>query len=176
MININLEDLKINIYNLKKLIREYEIIKLNLFNQLKNSCISWQDNNSLKFEDALVSEKNETELLIDNIKLQTNIFMKLYNSYSKIGNLIKINLNNKQEILYLVNDLILKVKYIEKQVNGIDSNMVYNLKFKLKNIKNNLYLLKKFIKNLYKRIEEIEYNLGVDLDKLEKIKINMFEV
>lgn len=176
MIDINLETLKTNIYDLEKLINEYEIIKLNLFNQLKNSCISWQDNNSLKFEDILVSEKIETELVIDNIKLQSNIFMKLYNNYSKIGNLINVNLNNKQKILYLVNDLILKVKYIEKQINSINNNVISNLKLKLKNIKNNLYLLKKFIKKLYKRIEEIEYSLNVDLGKLEKVKINTIEV
>ena len=53
MIEVNVIDLKKEIDEITKYINEYEEIQLNLFNQLKESTINWQDGYSKQFESKI---------------------------------------------------------------------------------------------------------------------------
>ena len=94
--NINLKN-DINLLN--KLIAEYEEVKLNLFNELKDSCINWQDGNSVDFENKIYLEKVESDNILRTLTDKRDILNFIYDKYSDLGKKIKCDLNNRSALL-----------------------------------------------------------------------------
>lgn len=182
MINVDIENLKNDVYNLKKLIDEYEDIKMNLFYQLKESTTNWQDGNSIKFSDKIYLEKNETDLLLQSLKEKSDIFNYIHNKYSEFGKKILCNLNEKNTLINSINNCYNQAVSIVNEFNYIDRSFYYdemysiqNQKNKIITVKNKLAEIKNEVLNLYKKIEEIENEVSIKIKRLEEIKINNFD-
>lgn len=176
MINVNVMELKTKLDNLKRLIEEYENIEINLFNQLKNSSISWEDANSIRFQDAIVEEKKESNEYVNNLKETINIFNEIYNSYINIGKKVKVNLNEKRNVLNSIENIKNKINNINKKINQINVNEVSEIRYKIKSVYDNINSLKEIYVSLYKKLENIESSIKNKLNKLENIKIKNLEV
>ena len=125
MLEINTSDLKCDINNLNSLIDEYEEIQLNLFNQLKDSCINWQDGNSLKFDNNIYLERKEAELILQTLKDKRDVFNFIYSKYSEIGKKISCNLNNKNKLLQAINNCESRFNSIINEFRKIDNSFYY---------------------------------------------------
>jgi len=181
VIEINLYDLQNDIISLQSLISEYESIILNLFNMLKDSCINWQDGNSLNFEDNIYLDKNEIGLYLDSIKDKKELLSYIYEKYITIGSKVKCNLDKKSLILNKINTCYNIANSIVNEFNKIDKGFYYqeqrnieNQKNKIIKVRNKLNDLKTSVTNLYKKLEGIEESVENKIKSLEEIKINDF--
>ena len=69
MIEVNVTNLKSNVRNLDKRIKSLEEIKLNMFNQLEDSCVNWHDGHSLIFNSSINLDSTEAENIIDTLNM-----------------------------------------------------------------------------------------------------------
>lgn len=182
MIEININEIKNNINSLQTLIEQYEEIKLNIFNNLKDVCINWQDGNSLVFDNKIFLEKQETELLIETIKAKKEVFNFIYEKYSDIGRKIRCNLNNKTTLLNTIDNCYNQAINILNEFNKIDRSFYYtelnsiqNQKEKIITVKNKISIIKTKTSKLYSKIEIIEEEVKKKIKELEEIKINSFD-
>ena len=180
MIDIDLTKLKNEIDKVKVIIDEYEEIQQNIFNQLKDSCINWQDGNSLVFEEKTYHEKQESELLLLSLKNKKEIYDFIYNSYSEIGKKIKCNLESKKNVLSSIENCISKTSIILNDFNKIDTSFYYyekndicKQKNCIKNIHRSLTNIKNSISKMY--AEKIEKEILIKIQELDNIKVNDFD-
>lgn len=182
MIEINIMDLKKEIDEVNKYISEYEEVQLNLFNQLKESTINWQDEFSRQFESKIYLDKKETYILLCQLKDKNEVYNYAYNQYKEIGKKISCNLNNKNTIITTIDNCILQANSIINQFNAIDNSFYYweyqtieDCKNKVINVKNKLRNVLSNIRNIYQKIENIEIEVNAKIKELEEIKIHDFD-
>ena len=176
MINVDIIELKTKLDNLEKLISDYDNIEMNLFNHLKNSFISWEDTNSLRFQNAILSDKKENIEFKKNLRESITIFKKIYKYYISIGKKININLNDKSNIMNLLENILSKTKNIERKINQINASEVSEIRYKIKRVNDNINMLKDSYRSLYQKLENIEFTIKNNINKLETVKINDLEV
>ena len=182
IIDVDMGELSNNIMGLTALIDEYENIKLNLFNQLKDSCINWQDGNSVKFDNEIYLEKQESDLFLQALKSKKEIFELVYTKYHEFGNKIKCNLNNKNSLLGQIDDCYNKAQNIINSFNYIDRSFYYSEIYSISlqkdvivGVRNKLSTIKTQVVNLFNKIENIEKEVKNKINALEAIKINDFD-
>lgn len=182
MLEVNNLELKNKIDALNTLISEYEEIQLNIFNQLKDVCINWQDGNSIEFDNKIYLEKEESDLILQALNDKRDILNFIYNKYSDIGKKIKCNLNNKNTLIHSINNCQSQINNILNEFNKIDNSFYYseyqsiiNQKNKIISVKNKMSEVKNSVTKNYDRIEEIENDVKEKINNLLEIKINDFD-
>lgn len=171
---IDTSKLKNSISSLEALIDEYEDIKLNLFNQLKNSVINWQDGNSIQFDNAMYLEKQETEIFYESLLKKKELFQTIYDKYSEIGKKISCKLGNKNALLRTVDYCINYANYAINEFNYIDTGFSYgelasimDQKRKIEQIKNELSDLRSQLSDIFNKIEAIEIEIRAKVRELD---------
>lgn len=182
MIDVNVSNLKDDIANLEILIQEYEEIKLNLFNRLKDSTIDWVDSKSVKFSDAIYLDKQETEVFIQSLKDKKDMFKFIYEKYIKLGKQIKCNLDGQKTIIGNIDDCIGQIDSIIEEFDKIKivkdervQSMINYEKNRARKVREYLKSLKKDIIKIFGEIEEIEKSINVKISSLEVVRINEFD-
>ena len=182
MLLVNLTELNNEINKLDNLINEYEEIQLNIFHQLKDASINWNDGNSLIFNEKINDDKKESELFLIYIKEKKELFDFIYTNYSQIGKKIICNLDKKDSILSLVDSCISQVQTILNEFNQIDisfdyyeQNSILQQKQKMIDLEKTIENIKYNIKTTYTKIEKIEKVVQKKIQKLEKIDIKEFD-
>ena len=120
MLEIDLKEINKYILSLNNLIKECEEVELNIFKELDNSTTNWQDNKSLLLADNIISDKEETFFFIEKIKERQDILEYIYNSYLKIGNKIKCDINRKTKIINILNNILNEVDVSLKELGRIN--------------------------------------------------------
>mgnify|MGYP004682564103 CR=1 FL=1 len=182
MIEINSVELKKEIEVLNNLINSYEETQLNLFNQLKDATINWQDGNSVEFENKIYLEKQEADLVLQSLNDKRDILIFIYDKYSDLGKKVRCNLNNKATIIHALENCYNQANSIINEFNKIDRSFYYSeinkidvVKQKVLNTKIKLDNTKSIVSKIYNQIEEIEKEIKNKIVELEEIKINEFE-
>lgn len=182
MLEINSANLKNDIDVLNKLISEYEEIQLNLFNELKDSCINWQDGNSIEFENKIYLEKVEADNILRTLNDKKEVLNFIYDKYSDLGKKIKCNLNNRSTLLHSIENCQSQTNSIINEFYKIDNSFYYweqqnisKQRDKIIKVKNELSEVKNSITKMFDKIEEIEKEIKEKIKGLEEIKINSFD-
>lgn len=182
MIEINSVELKNEIEILNNLINNYEEIQLNLFNQLKDATINWQDGNSVEFENKIYLEKQEADLILQSLNDKKDILSFIYDKYSDLGKKVRCNLNNRTTVIHSLDNCYNQANSLINEFNKIDRSFYYselnkidNVKQKVVNAKNKLDTTRTAVSKIYNQIEEIEKEIKNKISELEEIKINSFE-
>lgn len=179
MVDVDTIELKNYIDSLNSLIEEYEEIKLNLFNQLNNSFMNWQDGNSLVFESKIFEEKQEASLILTSLKNKKDVFSLIYNKYVEIGKQIKCNLDNKESLIRNIDGVINETNSVINSFNGVDMGYfggdIMAAKNKIVAAKGKLIEVKDSVSKMYNRIEEMERLINNKIKELEVVKINSFD-
>lgn len=172
---IDLKDLKLKINSLDKTINEYESDTLNLYNQLLSTSIYWKDKNSLKFNERVSLEKKQANIKLLELKSVEETLKYLISKYENIGQKIKFDLKGKEKINKLLDDYILQLEKILEQYNQLDLTNFNELSVKLTNqevvikeLKNDMKIIKDNINEKFNKLEEIEIQVA---QRLNKIKI-----
>lgn len=177
--DIDIEKLKGDVRELGNLIEDYEGIYYNLYNELSNCSIFWNDNNSILFFDNVGSEKIAVSETITEFRQIMEIYNYLINKYSEFGNKIKIDTKQKNDILKKIDNYIDDIDDILNSFNNLSfrfdrtiSDNIYRDIDKLKDIINILYNLKSKIKKHFDSFEEIEREVSL---KISKINVDIFK-
>lgn len=180
MLKINCTEVKSQIDSLTALFQELDEIELNIFNQLKDACINWQDGYSTAFDEKVYLDKEESDLLLQFLLDKKDVLNFLYDKYSDIGKEIKCNLNSRDVLVNLISNCENQLNSILKEFEKIDTSYseLYSInkqKSKLLTVKSELSEIKGVVIKTYDRIEKIEEEVKMKLDNLSGIKINDFE-
>ncbi|MEE3342498.1 MAG: hypothetical protein VZS44_00195 [Bacilli bacterium] len=182
MLKIDCDELRTEIDALNGYLNSYEEILLNLFNQLKDATINWQDGKSIDFENKIYLEKKESDLFFQSLNEKKDILKFIYDKYSDLGKKITCDLNNKNSVLGAIDNCYNQAKSVINEFNKIDDSFYYdelsrirNTKQKIVDQKNKLGNVKKDVSSLYSQIEEIEKEVKSKISDLEEIKINSFD-
>lgn len=169
-----------NYYNkIKKINEDYEINYLNFYNELNYALKNWQDNNSKKFNEQIIIEKNDYKKIILSLKqLESNIKL-IYEKYETIGNQINYIKENKQLLYSSFEQYLSKINDTINYINSLDLSFCTNLKSSildlqnnLANCKNKIETIKNIIKNIINNIEQKESEISRLLSKNEYLTIN----
>ena len=180
MVEVNIPDLKNVIDSLKSIINEYEEVELNLFNQLKDSCVNnWQDGNSAEFEDNMYLEKQEADMILESLKNKKDVYDFIHNRYSEIGRKIRINLNGKSRVISTIDRAYNSARNVISLFGSVDTGYRFGgeilaQKSKIQKVANQLSTLKMEVQTLYSRVEEIENEIRNKINSLDVLKINGF--
>ena len=182
MLEINSVNLKNDIDVLNKLISEYEEIQLNLFNELKDSCINWQDGNSIEFENKIYLEKVEADNVLRILNEKKEVLNFIYDKYSDLGKKIKCDLNNRSTLLNFVETCQNQTNSIINEFYKIDNSFYYREQQKISKqrnkiikVKTELLEIKNSITKMFDKIDAIEKEVKEKIKELEEIKINSFD-
>lgn len=182
MIDVNVGNLKENIDKLQSIIDEYENTQLNIFNQLKESTINWQDGNSIKFENSIYLEKKESNLFLQSLQNKKDIYDYIFKKYGEIGNKIECYLNNKNSLLNVIDICYNETVNILTEFDKINTDFYYKeqdaiflQKQKIKEVREELKTIKSLTSQLFVKIENIEKSIKDKIVTLNEIKINTFD-
>lgn len=182
MIKVDVIELQKYVIELQNLIEELELIQLNLFNQVKEGTMNWQDGHSIRFNDGIYNEKKEANMFLSSLKNKVDIYNYICDKYSEIGKKIFCSLNNKDQLLNVIDSCYNETIKILNEYEEIDISFFYNekkliflQKNKLLQVKNDLTDIKTHIINIFKQIENIEKEIKIKIELLDKIKLNSFE-
>lgn len=182
MIDVNVGNLKENIDKLQSIIDKYENTQLNIFNQLKESTVNWQDGNSIKFENSIYLEKKESNLFLQSLQNKKDIYDYICKKYGEIGNKIECYLNNKSSLLNAIDICYNETVNILNEFDKINTDFYYKeqdaiflQKQKIKEVREELKTVKSLTSQLFIKIENIEKNIKEKIVTLNEIKINAFD-
>lgn len=182
MVEVDCLGLKADIDSLADLLDDYEIIKLNLFNQLKDACINWQDGNSIEFDDRVYLDKQEIDKFIGAQRSKKEILDYLYYKYSEIGNVVKCDLEGKENLYNKIDLLYNEASSIIREFDKVDRSFYYSEwqliqreRSRMVEVKNKLSSIKQSVKIMFDKIEAIENEVNDKIKGLESIKISAFD-
>lgn len=170
--------------SLKKTIDDYEAVDSIFFSTLKESSSFWHDNISIDFFLEVESERFANKRAVSLLKNKYNILLYIKNNYITIGKKIRCDLSYKETIINYLNKIINKISYclnIYNSMNysfctGYEKERIYYEKNKLLEVYNDILLVKKRVTDTYKKIEEIEGEVGRRLSKIDGIIIRDFPI
>ncbi len=181
MIEVDTANLKTALTTLETLINEYEEIELNLFNQLNQVGIDWQDGNATIFADKIYLDKKESDLYVQSLKAKKDVTAYVYERYSSLGKKIRCNLNSRTTVLRALEECQNRAISLARSFENIDINVlmtekdiVESQRKKINKVAATLTEIKKDTSKMYDQIETIEKNVEAKIRDLEKIKINDF--
>ena len=170
MIEVNVSNLKTNVKELEKSIKTLEEIKLNMFNQLEDSCVNWHDGHSLVFNGKMLDDSHEADKILLNLKQKRDLYDYITIKYGEIGSIIKCNFESEENLNSKITECINSDDEVLQELTNIhfDVYPTINQLFKSKETINNF---KTSIKNILIQIRENEQSIGKKIDELDLIKI-----
>ena len=179
MLKINVNNLKIEIEKINKLLDEYENIFLNLYNELSSSSLFWNDKESKLFFENINIEKIKINNMLVELHEISNVYKSIIRKYEQIGNNIEIIFQSKEIILSKINKYLDKLYTIIEKYHELDlefcpkeAYIIYNQLDELIKIGNDIISLKKKIQDKYNDVLEFERKIKLDISsiKIEYIK------
>lgn len=180
MIQIDTINLRNEINTLNSYIDECEEIQLNLFNQLKDSCINWQDGYSQKFDSKMYLEKQKSNEMIQNLKDKVAVYDFVCDEYSSIGKVISCNLDGKNKITEQIDKCRLLIGSVGRKYYDIDFWGAAGYDFeteatRLLDLKEKLLSMKNSTHSTFYKIDKIEKQAKLKIDQLDKFNLDDFE-
>ena len=180
---INTNDLQKELQRLNQLITDWETCQLNLYRHLDKATSNWQDADSIKFSEQIVTEKNNTEKVLDQVKDLKSLYQYLYNNYSKLGQKIYCDTEARRNLTTQIDNYYDNLKKIYHQFDDIDMSFSYKEKSDIIDIKNKLERqlkkleeLKRNVLSFLDKVEEIEREVSVRISRFQDILISDFDM
>ncbi len=167
------------INNFKELINKYELDFLNMYKELESSALYWKDNYSYIFFKDVREKKQKIRINIEELQKLNELYQYITESYSKLGEKIKANTDNKGKLMIQFDNYINKLNEIINLYDQLDINYslieaqkIISQKKKLIENKILAIQLKQKIKNLLLEIENYEREISI---KISKINIEIIQ-
>ncbi len=179
--------IEVRVKELETIVNKYNCIldqinenNTNLFGCFTDISKYWNDDRKINLYTSYKLEKNRIIKLTDNIKEVKEVYEYLYNAYSTFGEVIKCNLDSKDNIIYKLDKIINQIQNLIYQYDNLgdissyyNSHKIYTQKSKLLDILDTYKTIKSKITADYDSIKEIETEAQ---DKLNKISIETFNL
>lgn len=176
---VNIQQIKKDLNDFKKLIDEYEDNFLNMYKELENATLYWKDNYSKIIFKDIREKKQKIKTNIEELNDLKGVYQYILESYSKLGEKIIANTNNKGKVISKFDDYINKIDNIIALYNHLDLKSFSNelqiiLLQKEKLVKNKKIViqLKQNMQQILSDIEEYEKEVSL---KVFKINIEIIQ-
>lgn len=176
---IDVKDLKQEATKRTQIIKEYEGIYLNLYNQLIDVTNYWEDKQALQFKEKIEKDKQNIKQFIEEVKTLEETYQFIIEKYEALGQEIKINLAEKNAIINRFNTCQTKITNIINKYNSLNLSfcppekaMIQKEKNILYNDKKNIEQVKEKIITYFNNIENIEKEITSKIAKIEISIIN----
>lgn len=160
---IQVSRIKEELNELNKLIENYQLNYLNLYNIVNDMSHYWQDHYSNLFFKDIEVRKLEIDNTVSEINNIKNLYNYLIYKYENIGNNIKFNLSNKESIYNKIDNCLNQYQSIINSYNSLDLsfcgsevNSIGSQISRITNAKNILSNYKEELRNIINYIEETE--------------------
>lgn len=181
IVDINIKQLGSLSTELRSLLNECDEAELNIFNQLKDACINWQDGNSVVFDEKIKDEKKQTQDFFAALEKNHDLFISIYNEYKSIGNKLYANLEKKEAVLKAIDNCIDNANAVIADFDGAERSFYYpeitsinSQRDAIIKVRDNLKTFRKKIEDLYKDVSKAEERIKTKIAKLEDPKIGLF--
>lgn len=181
MISVNVVEIEKDLIRLNKLLNEYETTYQTLFNELNSSSFFWKDGYSEKFMQVLPKERAKITSNYANMVDLRNIYSYIMEQYGSIGDKIAINEDYRGNILEKFNKLISELSSIISQYNHLNTSfcptertIINSEKSRWTKVYNQLNAEKEIIKELFDKIEKIEFQIITKLSKITENNVEDF--
>ena len=174
---INVLKLGERINDIDLLINDYEVLYLNLYNELNSIDANWRDTRSVMFNKRISKEKLAVKNYIDEMNEVKNIYRYIIDSYGELGKKVYYKEKSGENIIKSINRDIEKIDKIVNMYSSLDISFLGEEKeiiekeiVTIENIRKRAVKLKDLYMDLIDRIEEIE---NVLVNKISKIKVDV---
>ncbi len=184
MININTDYLKNHLDKAINYVKKYEVIVDNISYQLNQCKENWIDIKSDKLNDILIIDKRESDLFLQSLKKDLNVYNKIYNEISPLGKKIAVDIDKENEIIGKIENEINSINEIKVLIRSLNNTIYYNNNYdsfinimnKLNNDKQQLENSKNIILNIINKIRVLNQYIDSYHNKKEILVISDIEV
>ena len=172
--NVNTNRLKDNIDKFNIELNNYNNTELNYYNELNNSSSYGNSTMIRKYYSNVNKERILIDDFIEELNELKNIYDYIYTSYSNIGNNIEFDLNNDTLLFNKINIINNKINNIKRSINFISlstypeiTREINNIILRLNDMQKNLNIIENHYKSTINKINEIEKQTKIRLNKLD---------
>ena len=126
-VKVNATELLDSIERLDDLINSFEDIELSLNSKVLSLKDIWNDGNTLSFYESVEKEKQDFNILIQDLRKFKNIYNYVYRIISKYGNKIQVDFNHSNTTLSKYNSCNQKLYTIDNLYNNLDLRRCYEV-------------------------------------------------
>ena len=171
---VHVDKVRVELDKYNNLINKYENAYLNLYHELRNASIYWNDGNSINYFDNIDLEKNKISNGILELKSVRDIYFFIAESYEKIGNRIFFDLKYQDVIINKFNMYINKLNKIINLYKNLDLSfcaeeaiLLCSELDKLDHMKVSVVAVKEKVRSIFVQIEEIEKEVRLRISKID---------
>ncbi len=182
MVSVDVEKLNKISGEVNSHIDTYEETLINLFSKLKDATNDWHDPVSLQFDEAMITENNDSQNFLSELKLREGIISYTADLYNNLGKKINCNFEKKESLINTLDNYISECTSIINEFNRIDDSFYYpeyyiilNQKTKVMDARTKLRKLRDKLTGKFQKIADYEEDIDSKIDELEPFKINEFD-
>ena len=176
---VNISSLKDSVVKFDKDIKSFEEASFNLYQNIEAMGTYWKTSITEAFFSSFEEEKAVTKDMIANMKKFKNIHQYIIDSLEKYGKKIDVDLDLRDKVLSSFDTYAKEENKIIDIYNTIDMSYFTNETNDLKkdkalviDSKNKINKLEDAFKNMFDRIEEVEYGVDAKLNSINILQIN----
>ena len=187
MLLLNVAEMQSHASDLKKLINSYEEYSMSIAQELKNSEVTWTDDNSDQFFEAISNQKNVVQKFIselNTVKDKYEGIVKEAHNISSSMNKIFSNQQFKSVIMSRYDSAISSLRGIQSSLNSqymsfctyYERNTVYGIASEFGKMANRLAESKNKVESLFNKLNTLESNISATLKNIEISSIQKLDL
>lgn len=179
MLKIELDKIRTIAQNLENAIDQYENNAMNIYLELQNAELGWQDDNSDKFFSDLSREKASLTEFIRKLSSVSKVYKQLANHFSRAISVIQVDENYRAAIINKYNNEINNIRSIRNSINNLSTyfctyserNIIYSEANRLSSLADTLNKSKNKVIDMFDDMRKIEEEIQ---NNFAQISINSF--
>lgn len=187
MLSLNVAEMQSHATELKRLIDSYEEYSMSIVQELKNSEVTWKDDNSDRFFSAISNQKNVVEKFISELKTVKDKYDSIVTEAHNISsgmNKIFANQQFKSVIMSRFDSAISSLRGIQNRLNNqymsfctyYERSTVYGIASEFGRMANRLSDAKDRVESLFNRLNTLETNITATLRKISISSIQKLDL
>ena len=184
MKKINIEEIGNEVNILSSYINVYEQYYLDLFNEIKNSSLLWNDGHSTIFYKKIEEEIKSNNQLFNEIKDSYKIKNFIFDNYKTLGKVIYFDFERARDIVICYDKIIDKLNNYYNLIKGMDYTFYNSVELRM--INDILNSFNKIIKDMQisknntikviNKINEIELQVKEMLNNMGLVNVLSFKM
>ncbi len=178
MLNINVQNMRTAIEELKNLIETYEENSMTVAYELKNTEPNWHDDNSPSFFEKIHLLKNQLSEFISDMDSVKTTYQYIIEEIRKIENGINIlfsDSSKEKNIIAAYNNAINKASNAKYKINSLsigfcsyyEQRAIRNEITRINNIQRDLERSKNNVINMFRKLSDLEMKINASFAKLK---------
>ncbi len=179
MLKIELDKIRKIAQSLENAIDQYENNAMNIYLELQNAELGWQDDNSEKFFNDLSREKASLNEFIKKLSSVSKVYQQLANHFSHAISVVQVDENYRATIINKYNKEINNIRSIRNSINNLSTyfcsyserNIIYSEANRLNSLADTLNRSRNKVIDMFDEMRQLEEDIQ---NSFAQIRINSF--